>query len=48
MHRLRILGNLRFELRDVRAQNEALLVAHLANRSFDLCAQRGVLALQVE
>ena len=48
MLRLRILGDLRFELGDPRPEHEALLVADLANRGLDLGAQRRVLALQIE
>jgi hypothetical protein len=48
MARLGVLGKLRLELGDPRAQDEALLVAHLANGVLDLRAQRGVLTFEVE
>ena len=46
--RLRVLGDLRLELGDAGPEDEALLVANLADRRLDLGAQRRVLALQIE
>ena len=46
--RLRVRGDLRLELGDSRPEDEALLVADLADRRLDLRAQRRVLALQIE
>src|SRR5690606_26176757 len=45
---VRVFRNAPLELGDVRAQNEALTLTDLANRSLDIVAQRRILRAQIE